>query len=266
MTATAPQLDASQPRFAISIGGKIYGPYTADQMRSYIAEGRITPVSLVSREGGPWTAAAEDSFCAHILAQRARRLPEGRPIATASPSPAATTSAAGLAAEAATPRSQPASGSSSSAREAFLKELEGVRSIRPAQPADRAPGPPRPGRPEPDLGPAPAPAPTSPGPIFAADRDVASEPSNFIIVFDLKSRGHGKLEEHIMQLGRAVRVLPGFWMLNATMTSGAIRNALMKHFGTMDTFVIVDATRDKLAWFNLGPEMDAQIRQVWRRS
>ena len=47
MTAPAPQLDADQPRFAISIGGKIYGPYTAQQVRSYIAEGRITASSLI---------------------------------------------------------------------------------------------------------------------------------------------------------------------------------------------------------------------------
>ncbi len=249
MTASAPSLDPDQPRFAISIGGKIYGPYGADQMRSYIAEGRITASSLVSREGGPWTAASDDSFCAHILAQRARRVPDlphaPVPHETATEAEAPRMSAA-------TPQSSP-----SSAREAFLKELEGIRSIKPAEPATRTAGPPRPGE--------PAPAPTA-APIFAADRDTAPEPSNFIIVFDLKSRGHNKLEEHIMQLGRAVRVLPGFWMLNATMTSGAIRNALMKHFGTMDTFVIVDATRDKLAWFNLGPEIDSQIRQVWRRT
>ncbi|MFT3811516.1 MAG: DUF4339 domain-containing protein [Micropepsaceae bacterium] len=252
MTASAPQLDPDQPRFAISIGGKIYGPYAADQMRSYIAEGRITASSLVSREGGPWTAASDDAFCAHILAQRARRVPDLPPAApAAAPQDAAAATPQASPAPAAAPQS-----SSSSAREAFLKELEGVRGFKPAEPAQRAPGPPRPDAPQP----APAAA------AFAPDRDAAQEASNFVIVFDLKSRGHNKLEEHIMQLGRAVRVLPGFWLLNATMTSGAIRNALMKHFGTMDTFIIVDATRDKLAWFNIGPEIDSQIRQVWRRS
>lgn len=69
-----------------------------------------------------------------------------------------------------------------------------------------------------------------------------------------------------MSLGRTVRIMPGVWLLSATMTSGAIRNQLMKYFSTTDTFFIVDATRDKLAWFNLGPEIDSSIRQVWRRS
>lgn len=238
MTAPAPQLDADQPRFALSIGGKIYGPYAAQQIRSYIAEGRITASSLVSREGGPWTAASEDPFCAQIFALRARRTPDDlgqpRPQAPAAEAP------------------KPVQ-SSSSAREAFLKELEGVRSLRPAEPTARKAGPPRPEEP-------------AAAPLFPTERDTQTEPSNFVIVFDLKSRGHNKLEEEIMTIGRAVRVLPGFWLVSAVTTSGAIRNQLTKYFGTMDTFFIVDASRDKLAWFNLGPEVDAQIRQVWRRS
>lgn len=244
MTAPAPQLDADQPRFALSIAGKIYGPYAAQQIRSYIAEGRITASSLISREGGAWTAAAEDSFCAGIFAQRQRRnVDEPEPAPPVAP-----------AAPAGTTEPQRAPQSSSSAREAFLKELEGVRSLKPADPAAARPaGPPRPDQP-------------SAAPMFPTERDVHAEPTNFVIVFDLRSRGHNKLEEHIMSLGRAVRVLPGVWLLNATMTSGAIRNQLMKYFGTNDTFCIVDATRDKLAWFNLGPEVDSQIRQVWRRS
>jgi hypothetical protein len=237
MTATAHQLDLDQPRFAISIGGKIYGPYAAQQMRSYIAEGRVTASSLISREGGAWTPASDDPFCAQIFGQRT-----GRSENTVPPAPAAPTG--GIAQRTA---------ASSSAREAFLKELEGVRGIKPVEaPAPRQVGPPRPDQP-------------AAAPLFPTERDAQTEPSNFIIVFDVRSRGHGKLEEHIMSLGRAVRVMQGMWLLNAAMTSGAIRNQLMKHFGSNDTFVIVDATRDKLAWFNLGPEIDSQIRQVWRR-
>ncbi len=143
--------------------------------------------------------------------------------------------------------------STASVREAFLKELEGVRGFKPASPPPRSPGPPRPETP-------------SAAPLLPPERETQTEPSNFVIVFDLKSRGHNKLEEEIMSLGPAVRVLPGFWLLNAPMTSGAVRNQLTKHFGAIDTFFIVDASRDKLAWFNLGPEIDSHIRKVWRRS
>lgn len=240
MTAAAPslQLDADQPRFAISIGGKIYGPYAAEQMRSYIAEGRVTASSLISREGGAWTPASDDPFCAQILELRARR--GAGSSASARPAPAAV-------------GGDPAKATPSAAREAFLKELEGVRSQQTRQPAPRTAGT---AHPEQQVA----------APLFPTERDAQADPCNFVIVFDLKSRGHGKLEEHIMSLGKAARVSSGVWLLNAAMTSGAIRNQLMKHFGTLDTFFIIDATRDKLAWFNLGPELDAQIRQVWRRT
>lgn len=241
MTDPVPQLDADQPRFALSIGGKIYGPYTAQQLRSYIAEGRITASSLISREGGAWMPAADDPFCANIFAQRARRGGGGGEGADDTQ------------ARAPEGDSQKSAQSSSSAREAFLKELEGVRGLKPSEAAPRPAGAPRPDQP-------------AAAPLFPTERDVQTEPANFAIIFDLKSRGTNKLEEHIMSLGRTVRIMPGVWLLSATMTSGAIRNQLMKYFSTTDTFFIVDATRDKLAWFNLGPEIDSSIRQVWRRS
>jgi len=27
---------------------------------------------------------------------------------------------------------------------------------------------------------------------------------------------------------------------------------------------VIDATNDKAAWFNFGPEVDARIRKIWR--
>jgi hypothetical protein len=29
---------------------------------------------------------------------------------------------------------------------------------------------------------------------------------------------------------------------------------------------IVDATHDKAAWFNFGPEADARIRRIWQKN
>lgn len=244
MPAPSPKLDAEPTRFALSIGGKIYGPYTAQQMRGYIAEGRVTALSLVSRDGGAWTPAAEDSFCAPALAQRAVAAPQAAPTPPSGP--------VNVDAPEPDAASDRPTRSSAAAREAFLKELEGIRAIAPSEPAPRTPGPPRPEEP-------------SPAPLFPTERETAAEPSNFLIVFDLKSRGPNKLEEHIMSLGRAVRLLPGVWAVSTLATAGMLRNQLTKFFGTTDAFVIIDASRDKLAWFNLGPETDSQIRQVWRR-
>ena len=37
--------------------GKSYGPYTADQMRQFMAQNRLTTQSQVSADGGPWQPA-----------------------------------------------------------------------------------------------------------------------------------------------------------------------------------------------------------------
>ena len=34
--------------------GKPYGPYSAEQMRAYMSENRLTAQSQVSADGGPW--------------------------------------------------------------------------------------------------------------------------------------------------------------------------------------------------------------------
>jgi hypothetical protein len=37
--------------WTMNIAGRVYGPYTAERMRTFIAEGRVAPHSLITREG-----------------------------------------------------------------------------------------------------------------------------------------------------------------------------------------------------------------------
>lgn len=240
MTASTATIDPANSRFALSVNGKVYGPYTAEQMKTYAAEGRVTPSSLVSRDNGAWIAASDDPVLGPAFAAKSEQTAAladslaapTRPVARAAVTPAP----------------------SLSAKEAFLKELEGIRSLK--TPAFNGP------------------APAAAGPADRRRTTRVEEPqereepenSNFVLIFDVKSRGHGKLEEDIMNMGRAVKILPGIWLLHGPYTAGSIRNQLLHHFGTLDSFFIIDASHDKLAWFNLGPEVDSQIRQVWRRS
>ena len=256
MSQTTLHRDQASDRFALSIGGKVYGPYTAQQMKSYVAEGRITASSLVSRDGGAWMPANEDPLCAEWLAA-----PAAVQASASTPwSPAPSEAAASAPPRTSRPGYSPRPGSTS-ARDAFLKELEGVR-LKSASFAEKQ---------EP-RGPAPAP-PRTPVKIEPPHHDDPISPpateeqsANLVLVFDLKSRGHGRLEEEIMSLGPATKVMSGLWLLHTDISSGAVRNVLMKHFGAHDTLFIVDATRGKSTWFNLGPEIDAQIRRVWRRT
>lgn len=49
----------------VSVGGRTYGPYSADQMESFVIEGRLAPHSLVARdEEGQFGPASQDTLLA----------------------------------------------------------------------------------------------------------------------------------------------------------------------------------------------------------
>jgi hypothetical protein len=108
-------------------------------------------------------------------------------------------------------------------------------------------------------------------PVYGAgkgqtDRRRQPETANFIIVMDIKARYTGPLEQAIMSLGPAYKLAPNVWCVNADSTAAGLLNDLSIHIGKTDSMFIVDATRDRTAWHNLGPETDAKIRRVWRRA
>lgn len=90
--------------------------------------------------------------------------------------------------------------------------------------------------------------------------------ANFVVIADLRSRGSAPFEGAIAKLGEAYRLNPLVWLLHSDKTAAAIRNELTQFIGQSDNLFIIDATRGKTAWFNLGPEADSKIRKVWRRA
>jgi hypothetical protein len=98
------------------------------------------------------------------------------------------------------------------------------------------------------------------------DESQAGQRAHFLIVADMKSRSISGLEEEIFNLGPAVPILPQAWLLASDMAINAIRQALVQKLGKLDTLFIADATHDKAAWFNFGPEQDSRIRRIWQKS
>jgi hypothetical protein len=97
---------------------------------------------------------------------------------------------------------------------------------------------------------------------------LAAEPvsANFVVIADLRSRGSAPFEGALMKLGETYRLNSLVWLLHTDRSAGTIRNELIQHIGQSDNLVIVDATRGRTAWFNLGPEVDSRIRKVWKRA
>jgi len=106
-----------------------------------------------------------------------------------------------------------------------------------------------------------------PAGMFGRSKDEGSgEPSHIVVIADMKSRSIDGLEEEIFKLGPAFAFLPQAWLLSTDLSVNAIRNQLVQQLGKLDVLFVVDATRDKAAWFNFGPEADARIRRNWART
>jgi hypothetical protein len=90
--------------------------------------------------------------------------------------------------------------------------------------------------------------------------------SRFVIIAEMKSRSIAGLEQEIQRCGQAIQLMPQAWLLASEMTINALRNTLIQRLGRIDMLFIADATHNKAAWFNYGPENDARIRRVWQEA
>jgi hypothetical protein len=88
--------------------------------------------------------------------------------------------------------------------------------------------------------------------------------SRLVVIADMKSGSISKLEEEIATLGPTCTLLPQVWLLTTEVSVNTVRNLLVQQIGKLDMLFVVDASNDKAAWFNFGPEADARIRKLWR--
>ncbi len=173
----------------VTVEGQAYGPYSLEQMKSFIAEGRIVAASLV---------AAPDVAEPHYADEDPVLGPLFRPVKA--------------------------------------EEVEAVHeTVKPAHGFGRH-----------------------------ADEDEGGI-NHIIVIADMKSRSINGLEEAIYNMGQAAPVLPQVWLLATTHRLNAVRNTLVQKLGTLDALFVVDATHDKAAWSNFGPESDSRMRRIWDR-
>jgi hypothetical protein len=95
-----------------------------------------------------------------------------------------------------------------------------------------------------------------------AHRAEAGE-ANIVVVTEVFSGATDRVLHELARLGRHVELTPGLYLLRTRHTSGAVRNTLSQAMERGDKFLVVDATRDRLAWYNMGPEVDVRIKEIW---
>ncbi len=89
------------------------------------------------------------------------------------------------------------------------------------------------------------------------------EAANVFVHAEIFSGAWNGFVAALESMGRICEMAPGLWLLRTTYSAGIVRNTLSQTLERGDRFVVIDATRDRLAWFNLGPETDVRISQVW---
>jgi hypothetical protein len=88
-------------------------------------------------------------------------------------------------------------------------------------------------------------------------------PANFVVVADIRSGFVDAFAAQLEGFGLVARASENVWVLRARTSAAALRRGLAQQVRPGDKFMIVDASRDRLSWFNFGPQNDVAIRNTW---
>lgn len=88
---------------------------------------------------------------------------------------------------------------------------------------------------------------------------------NYLIVTRLSGAEEASLVQALNSLGNFGGAMPGAYVLSSTSKLAAVQKRLSEAVGTLDQVLIVNATTNRLGWFNLGPEADIHLRAIWNR-
>jgi hypothetical protein len=97
----------------------------------------------------------------------------------------------------------------------------------------------------------------------SAANDAAAEAANTFVHAEIVSGSWNAFMAALESMGSVCELSPGLWLVRTRFSAGVMRNALSQTLERGDRFVVMDASRDRLAWFNLGPEIDVKISKVW---
>lgn len=79
----------------------------------------------------------------------------------------------------------------------------------------------------------------------------------------LEQNGSRRLIGHLAALGPFVEISPSLVLLRTHHTVGRVRTVMSTVMGPYDRLLVIDASRNRAAWHNLGPEAEATFRALW---
>jgi hypothetical protein len=80
---------------------------------------------------------------------------------------------------------------------------------------------------------------------------------------ELPGGGATHIEQALDQFGASARVAADLWVLRTIHPVSAVRAAIAAGLKPGERFLVVDASRGRLAWSNLGLDAETGLRRVW---
>lgn len=84
-----------------------------------------------------------------------------------------------------------------------------------------------------------------------------------LVCATLSSLAVDRFEAALAGYGPFARVQPGVWLVRARLGPAALRNGLTRRLGSADALLVLGASLDQAAWFNIDGQADRAIRQLW---
>lgn len=100
--------------------------------------------------------------------------------------------------------------------------------------------------------------------IVHASVPADDEPSNFVIIAELRTGSTRHFEIEMKKMGRTYRINPTTWILQTDKTGSSIKLNLAPYLGREDHFLIIDARRNRLIWHNMGAVEASTIKELWK--
>ena len=88
-------------------------------------------------------------------------------------------------------------------------------------------------------------------------------PSVFMIMAEIKSGRGLNFLQTLQSLGATQRLGSTVWILQARAKAETLRDVLCQPLGDDDRLFVLDSFANETSWYNLSPEMDEQIAQLW---
>jgi len=222
----------------VQINGQTYGPYSAAQMQGFCAEGRITEYSIISQSAVQGYAYARQF---QSFFQWTGQLQAVQPLAQAQ-TPVQNQLSSPTPAQVLRPISAP--------QTSVL-----ARQITPVDNAPAALAP----NPTPQV----QPAPLQSDPVQPALELQTTAKTVFIVMAEIRSSNGMNFLQALQGQGLAQRIGDSVWLLKSETRVEQLRNVLSQTLTGDDRLFLLDSFANKTAWFNIGTDMDARIRQLW---